>query len=347
MGRYSASGLVADAVHLGELLARRAHVGRRAEQAERHGGLEPLGPLVGDVEHGRHLVAVFRVEPARREGHLLHHVGVDDAQPLLLPGADEQRAIHLDAVDIDDVLVEAAAPHVVLRAELVVRADPGEGEQQRLDAARGVGHEAVFRGVEHFLGGGLDALCHHVDAFYLGGCGGQFHGEVQHPSGGAQGVAQRLVAQHGEHDDGRVAHLGLDLVVAVAVGAGAGGGAVDVHVGVFDAPVVGVDDVAVHAHFLLGERGRHGQEEEQQEEVSWFHADGARAEVLLNDYTVISLDIEKDNKYLGKLSVIGPKRMNYAKTISTLKYINEKFNSTLKLNKDSKAKGDYSEKRRD
>ena len=33
---------------------------------------------------------------------------------------------------------------------------------------------------------------------------------------------------------------------------------------------------------------------------------------------MISLDIEKDNKYLGKLSVIGPKRMNYAKTISTL-----------------------------
>ena len=41
-------------------------------------------------------------------------------------------------------------------------------------------------------------------------------------------------------------------------------------------------------------------------------------EILLNDYTIISLDIEKDNKYLGKLSVIGPKRMNYAKTISTL-----------------------------
>ena len=70
-------------------------------------------------------------------------------------------------------------------------------------------------------------------------------------------------------------------------------------------------------------------------------------EVLLNDYTVISLDIEKDNKYLGKLSVIGPKRMNYAKTISTLKYINKKFNNTLKLNsKDNKVKGDYSEKRR-
>ena len=67
-------------------------------------------------------------------------------------------------------------------------------------------------------------------------------------------------------------------------------------------------------------------------------------EVLLNDYTVISLDIEKDNKYLGKLSVIGPKRMNYAKTISTLKYINEKFNNTLKVKKNEKE--DNSEKRR-
>ena len=69
-------------------------------------------------------------------------------------------------------------------------------------------------------------------------------------------------------------------------------------------------------------------------------------EVLLNDYTVISLDIEKDNKYLGKLSVIGPKRMNYAKTISTLKYINEKFNGILKLNKDNSAKEDNSEEGR-
>ena len=50
-------------------------------------------------------------------------------------------------------------------------------------------------------------------------------------------------------------------------------------------------------------------------------------EILLNDYSVISLDIEKDNKSLGKISVIGPKRMNYAKTISTLKYIGEKLNS--------------------
>ena len=70
-------------------------------------------------------------------------------------------------------------------------------------------------------------------------------------------------------------------------------------------------------------------------------------EVLLNDYTIISLDIEQDNKYLGKLSVIGPKRMNYAKTISTLKYINDKFKNTLISNKNKgNVKGDNSEKGR-
>lgn len=60
-------------------------------------------------------------------------------------------------------------------------------------------------------------------------------------------------------------------------------------------------------------------------------------EILLNEYSVISLDIEKDNKSLGKISVIGPKRMNYAKTISTLKYIGEK------LNNKNKEKGENSE----
>ena len=53
------------------------------------------------------------------------------------------------------------------------------------------------------------------------------------------------------------------------------------------------------------------------------------------------------SKYLGKLSVIGPKRMNYAKTISTLKYINDKFKNTLISNKNKgNVKGDNSEKGR-
>ncbi len=52
-------------------------------------------------------------------------------------------------------------------------------------------------------------------------------------------------------------------------------------------------------------------------------------EVLLKDYTIISLNIEKEDKCVGKISVIGPKRMDYSKTIATLKYINRKFKNLL------------------
>lgn len=48
-------------------------------------------------------------------------------------------------------------------------------------------------------------------------------------------------------------------------------------------------------------------------------------EIMLKDYTIISLDIKNEDKDIGKLSVISPKRMDYSKTISTLKYINDKF----------------------
>ena len=56
-------------------------------------------------------------------------------------------------------------------------------------------------------------------------------------------------------------------------------------------------------------------------------------EVLLKDYSIISLDIKDDKKSLGKLSVISPKRIDYSKTISTLKYINSKFKNLMLENK--------------
>lgn len=52
-------------------------------------------------------------------------------------------------------------------------------------------------------------------------------------------------------------------------------------------------------------------------------------ELLLKDYTIISLDIKSKDTLLGKLSVVSPKRMDYSKTISTLKYINSKFKNLL------------------
>ncbi|MDO4282541.1 MAG: heat-inducible transcriptional repressor HrcA [Clostridia bacterium] len=52
-------------------------------------------------------------------------------------------------------------------------------------------------------------------------------------------------------------------------------------------------------------------------------------EILLKDYTIVSLNIGEENKPVGKISVIGPKRMDYSKTIATLKYINNKFKNLL------------------
>ena len=50
-------------------------------------------------------------------------------------------------------------------------------------------------------------------------------------------------------------------------------------------------------------------------------------EVLLKDYSIISLNIETKDKHIGKLSVISPKRIDYSKTVSTLKYIDKKLKS--------------------
>lgn len=60
-------------------------------------------------------------------------------------------------------------------------------------------------------------------------------------------------------------------------------------------------------------------------------------ELLLKDYTIISLNLGNEEHSLGKLSVISPKRIDYSKTISTLKYINDKFKRIF-LGEDIKVK---------
>lgn len=67
-------------------------------------------------------------------------------------------------------------------------------------------------------------------------------------------------------------------------------------------------------------------------------------EVLLKDYTIISLNIGEDDHPLGKLSVISPKRIDYSKSITTLKYINDRF-KRLFLNSDSVKEVKDNEKR--
>lgn len=56
-------------------------------------------------------------------------------------------------------------------------------------------------------------------------------------------------------------------------------------------------------------------------------------EILLKDFSIISLNISDDDKVLGNLSVISPKRLDYSKTISTLRYINSKFKNMFSKSK--------------
>lgn len=56
-------------------------------------------------------------------------------------------------------------------------------------------------------------------------------------------------------------------------------------------------------------------------------------EIAFNDYSMVSLNVENDkNNYLGKIGVIGPKRMDYSKAISTLKTVNKRIKDILKNN---------------
>ncbi|MEG2310612.1 MAG: heat-inducible transcriptional repressor HrcA [Clostridia bacterium] len=62
-------------------------------------------------------------------------------------------------------------------------------------------------------------------------------------------------------------------------------------------------------------------------------------EIMLKDYSIISLDIETNNNKIGKIAVVSPKRIDYSKTISTLKYINSKFKNLFLSDKTNKEGG--------
>ena len=122
-------GLIANTMHMTLCAVAPTHIAASTQQAHAQARFQLGRAFVLNVEYGRHLVAVFRIESSCREIDALHHVGVDEAESLLLSAADEQWSVHLDAVDIDGVLVEATAAHVVLAAGLVVLADAGKSDQ--------------------------------------------------------------------------------------------------------------------------------------------------------------------------------------------------------------------------
>ncbi len=53
-------------------------------------------------------------------------------------------------------------------------------------------------------------------------------------------------------------------------------------------------------------------------------------ELVLKDYTIVSLNVKNKDETLGKIGVIAPKRLDYSKTVSTLKYIDKKLKDILK-----------------
>lgn len=62
-------------------------------------------------------------------------------------------------------------------------------------------------------------------------------------------------------------------------------------------------------------------------------------ELLLKDYTIISLNLGTEEMPLGQLSVISPKRIDYSKSISTLKYINDRFKKLFLNNGEKEENG--------
>jgi len=56
-------------------------------------------------------------------------------------------------------------------------------------------------------------------------------------------------------------------------------------------------------------------------------------ELMLKDYSIISLNLTNDDGYIGKISVVSPKRIDYSKTVSTLNYINEKVKNIFSKDK--------------
>ena len=139
--------LITQAVAERELLLSVAHIDVCAKQTGCNGSLEAFGMRISDVEHRGHSVAILRLETACREVDLLHHIAIDDGKSLLLPTADEHRPVNLHTIDVDAVLVERTAAHIILARKLVMGADAslrGNKFLYRI-AARGRHSLEVFR----------------------------------------------------------------------------------------------------------------------------------------------------------------------------------------------------------
>ncbi len=194
--------LVPDGMCHGEPAVAVAYVGRRSHHRRRSRRLELVGTLVGDVEDARHLVAVLRLEASGGELDTLHHVGIDDGESLLLSRPDEQRTVHLDAVDVHGVLVERPAPDIILVGQFVVRAYSRLcGYDLLYSLSRRVSHVLHVTHVDRVHGTCLLPYLPHFHFPQLVSRLWQHHVEQYGVRRILQCAFAGLVADHGEHHD--------------------------------------------------------------------------------------------------------------------------------------------------
>ena len=237
-------GFVAQGSHEGDSAVAGADVGTGAEHGCGGRSLEAFGALVGDVEHGRHFVAIACFKSSGREAHAFDHVAVDGGQAFLLTGTHEEGAMEFDAVEVDHVFVERAAAYVVLGRQFVVCGHTGlrgDGLFYRVAPDRRCAAEMVEFHLLHR--GGLHALSA-SDGFAEQCTGsGEHHVDAEGVGVGEQGALSRLVANHGEDDGEAVGRGDAQGVSSVEIGSGDEEGAsLDAHGGQFD----GVSLVVAH-----------------------------------------------------------------------------------------------------
>lgn len=59
-------------------------------------------------------------------------------------------------------------------------------------------------------------------------------------------------------------------------------------------------------------------------------------EKAFKDYSIVSLNINLENKQIANIGVIGPKRMDYKRTLSIMKYLGEKLKEVLNIKEKQK-----------
>ena len=257
-------GLVAESVLEAEAPVAVTEIGRCAEHGDLSAALPSEGLLIGDVEHRRHLVAVARLEAAGREVHALHHVGVDHREAFLLAAVDEQRAIDFHAVDIDAVLVEGAAAHVVLRRELVVGGDAGLRLYDFLDGvARDGGHALDVGQIDALRLSHLLLRLPHGDFRQIALHGQHLYVERQIAFGLHQQTSAVAVAHHAVDHPHGVGALEGEAVFAFEVGRRAGGLTFDAHQTERHRLTVLVGDASLQMH-LFGQHRQRRSEQEQE-----------------------------------------------------------------------------------